>query len=126
MNVNDYFAKHMGVLKVKFDDNPDELEFRPTLKHKRELLWLMQKSQKGEYGQAELDKQYDVLSSIIQTSYPDLSKEQVENFLMEKDSDFLAELYVGFGWVEPDFKEKLKKKTLEQKESLAKTSEESN
>jgi len=115
------FGKYLGYIVVKIEGEED-LEVRPTLRHKQQLLALQQKSSKG-LSEADWEKQHNIFKQILKTTYTKEEQQDKEymlsqdkhivGFLLAHDMNFMIGLYVGFGWVKEDDLAEKKEEMLE-------------
>jgi len=114
------FAKYLGDIELKVGD--EKIIVRPTLRHKQKLLGLHQSGK--SLTEADWSTQYALFKEILKTTEPDATDEELEGFLVKHDMDFMMELFVGFGWANPDdikgirgsVQEELKKRLVEKGE----------
>lgn len=94
--IKDAFGKYCGVFHIEVDGI--DMDLKPNLKHKRKLLYIQQKVETGKFEEDDLNVQMEVLRDILKISYPELTPEEVTNFLIQNDVNFLMEVYAAFGW----------------------------
>lgn len=117
------FGKWLG--KFNLTVGGEELELKPTLRHKETLMAIQQKSAKIKNLTTEQVKklqseQNDVFKDILMISYPEeMTVEEAEAFLLHNDLDFMQELYIAWGWLKRSDLESMKEElTKKVKKSL--------
>jgi len=106
------FAKYLGFMKVKVDE--EEIEIKPTLRHKQKLLGIQQKAKQG-LSEEDWNKQHQVFKDILKTAggeWADAEEEEIDAFLIKHDMTFMMALYVGFGWATEEDISRLKEELI--------------
>jgi len=108
------FGKYLGYLKIEVAG--EEIEVRPTLRHKQKLLGIQQNATKSGLTEADWAEQHKIFFEILKTSPEELTDEEVEAILLRHDMDFMTGLYIGFGWTKKEdlagLKDELRKKVV--------------
>jgi len=108
------FGNYLGELNVKIGDDID-FNVVPALRHKQKLLGVQKNAKKG-LDEEDWTKQHEIFLDILKTAdipEEEKSEENLKNFLLKHDMDFMMVLYVGFGWAKKEDLEGLKEKMME-------------
>jgi len=112
------FAKYLGDMELNVGG--EKFVVRPTLRHKQQLLGMHQSG--STLDEAAWGKQHSLFKSIIKTTEPDATDEELDAFLVKHDMEFMLQLFVGFGWTKEEdiadisgiVKKEIEKKTKEE------------
>jgi len=101
------FANYLGILECEVGGR--KLRLKPNLRDKQALMALMTKTQKSDLTEEEVAKQHGIFMDILTRSYPEDKEQDLMNFLLVNDLQFMMALFVGFGWADKEKVEELKK-----------------
>jgi len=111
--MSDLFGKYLGKLEVEVDGDKLELDMQIQEKHK--LMKLLDELRKG-FSEETLNKISDLFLQILQRSYPDVPREELEAFLLKKLEAMLTGISIALGWTtKEDLEKRLEKKGLQEK-----------
>jgi len=108
--MSDLFGKYLGKLEVEVDGEKLELDVR--LKDKHKIMSIMSKMSK-EITEEALEELGKVFLEILQRSYPNVPREQLEAFLTKKFESFMTGLSIAFEWTTKEAIDKAVKKGLQ-------------
>jgi hypothetical protein len=97
VRIEDKVGQWNGELKFTTEDKT-EFMLKPTLLHKRKLLFLEKKFVGDDYTEKDLEEQDKILISLIKDGYPTFTTEQVEGIMSEYGTEILMELYIAWKW----------------------------
>ena len=109
VRIQDKMGEWCGELKFKTEDET-EFTIKPTLKHRRELMFLEKKVNADNITEEDLLKQDEVIIDILRSAYPDFNEEQVDAIVQSYGTEILLELYYAWKWRDRAAVEAFKKK----------------
>ena len=95
--IEDKVGQWNGELKFK-TENQTEFMLKPTLLHKRKLLFLEKKFVGDDYTEKDLEEQDNILISLIKEGYPTFTDDQIDGVMNEYGTEILMELYIAWKW----------------------------